>query len=64
MIKTELKLPEAIYDALSIYLLIAIGIKGGIELSKTHIPDVLIPVAGTVFLGIIIPVIAFLYSGN
>ena len=59
LIKTELKLPEAIYDALSIYLLIAIGIKGGIELSKTHIPDVLIPVAGTVFLGIIIPVIAF-----
>ncbi|MBS1519035.1 MAG: sodium-dependent bicarbonate transport family permease [Bacteroidetes bacterium] len=60
LLKTELKLPEAIYDALSIYLLLAIGFKGGIELSKIHITDILLPVAGTLVLGIVIPLIAFL----
>ena len=32
--KSDLKLPPALYDALSIYLLLAIGLKGGVELAK------------------------------
>ncbi|MBC7939630.1 MAG: sodium-dependent bicarbonate transport family permease, partial [Chitinophagaceae bacterium] len=32
--KSDLRLPEALYETLSIYLLLAIGLKGGIELSR------------------------------
>ena len=34
LLKSDLRLPEAIYEALFIYLLLAISIKGEIELSK------------------------------
>lgn len=60
ILKNDLKLPEAIYDALSIYLLLAIGYKGGLELSKTDISNIYLPVIATVCLGIFIPVIAFI----
>ena len=31
--KSDLRLPEALYETLSIYLLIAIGLKGGAQLA-------------------------------
>ena len=34
LLRSDLRLPEALYETLSIYLLLAIGLKGGIELSK------------------------------
>jgi uncharacterized protein len=34
LLKSDLRLPEALYETLTIYLLLAIGLKGGIELSK------------------------------
>ena len=37
--KSDLRLPEALYETLSIYLLLAIGLKGGIELSRHFHPD-------------------------
>ena len=60
MLKTDLRLPEAIYDALSIYLLLAIGYKGGVELSKSDLTNILLPVAATLILGIVIPIAAYL----
>ncbi|MDP4591022.1 MAG: sodium-dependent bicarbonate transport family permease, partial [Burkholderiaceae bacterium] len=33
LVGSDLRLPEALYETLSIYLLLAIGLKGGIELS-------------------------------
>jgi len=59
LLKTDLKLPEAIYDALSIYLLLAIGYKGGIELSKSDLTNLFIPVSATILLGVVIPIIAY-----
>ncbi|WEG19134.1 sodium-dependent bicarbonate transport family permease [Alkalihalophilus pseudofirmus] len=55
--KSDLKFPPALSEALSIYLLIAIGIKGGIELSRYSIQDVLAPIAAVLFLGTIIPIL-------
>ena len=52
MLKTDLKLPEAIYDALSIYLLIAIGYKGGMELSGSELSSLTVPVIANLLLGI------------
>lgn len=48
----------ALSEALSIYLLIAIGIKGGIELSHYSLGSVMKPILGTLFLGVIIPIVA------
>ncbi|WP_078544605.1 sodium-dependent bicarbonate transport family permease [Litchfieldia alkalitelluris] len=55
--KSDLKFPGALSEALSIYLLIAIGIKGGIELSHYSIESVIGPILGALFLGIVTPVI-------
>lgn len=57
--KSDLKLPEALYETLSIYLLLAIGLKGGVELSKATLGQVIMPSVGTLFLGLSIPIIAF-----
>lgn len=57
--KTDLKVPEPIYETLSIYLLIAIGLKGGIQLYNAEINSILIPIVGTILIGIIIPVLAY-----
>ncbi len=61
-LKSDLKIPSALSDSLSIYLLIAIGLKGGIELSGYRIDDLLLPLMGTLLLGTIIPVVMFIVS--
>ena len=57
--KSEFKFPSALSESLSIYLMIAIGLKGGIELSQYSIRHVIFPLMGTLLLGIIIPFITF-----
>jgi len=63
-VKSDLRLPEALYQGLSIYLLLGIGIKGGVALSEASFSEVLLPIAGTLVLGITIPVLAFLLLGK
>jgi len=58
LVKSDLKFPTALSETLSIYLLIAIGIKGGIELSHYSLSTVTKPILGTLFLGTFIPIIA------
>ncbi|MCA1031150.1 sodium-dependent bicarbonate transport family permease [Bacillus timonensis] len=55
--KSDLKIPSGLSEGLSIYLLIAIGIKGGIELSHYSIQSVYLPILGALFLGVAIPII-------
>jgi hypothetical protein len=59
VLRTDLRLPEAVYEILSIYLLLAIGLKGGVQLATTSLGDIIPPAVGTIMLGIIIPVIAY-----
>ncbi len=42
-IKSDLAIPEPIYQGLSIYLLLAIGLKGGSALSTTPFSEMLAP---------------------
>lgn len=58
--KSDLRLPEAIYEAISIYLLVAIGLKGGVQLTKVDGFSIIGPVLGTLALGVLIPVVAYL----
>ena len=55
LLRSDLAFPEAMYTALSIYLLLAIGFKGGVELSKTPLGLLLLPALATLFLGLFRP---------
>ena len=59
LMRVDFKLPSAIYEFLSIMLLITIGLKGGIELSKQNIADLIPDVGLMLLMGVIIPLIAY-----
>lgn len=59
LLHSDLKLPDELYTTLSIYLLLAIGLKGGIALAETSLAVFWAPAVATLLLGIIIPVIAY-----
>lgn len=59
IVKSDLKLPEAIYEIISIYLLLSIGLKGGVQLAESNLSSLIIPAVGTIFIGITIPVVAY-----
>lgn len=60
VLKSDLKVPEAFYHTLSIYLLLAIGIKGGIELYHANPSGILLPAIATITAGITVTLIAAL----
>lgn len=53
--RSDLRMPEALYDALVIYLLLAIGLKGGAALSTTALATLARPVLVTLALGVAVP---------
>lgn len=59
LIRSDLRLPDALYNALSIYLLLAIGLKGGVELSKTPLAAFAGPALLTLMLGLATPLTAY-----
>ena len=62
-LKSDLRLPEAVYQGLSIYLLLGIGIKGGVALSQSSMAEITLPLLGTLALGLVVPVLAYLLLG-
>lgn len=58
-VRSDLRVPEALTQSLSIYLLLAIGLKGGIALRSTDPASLVVPLALAIALGIVIPAIAF-----
>ena len=62
--KSDLRLPESVYQGLSIYLLLGIGIKGGVALSEANLAEVWLPILGTLLLGVVIPLLAFWVVGK
>lgn len=55
LLRSDLRFPEAISSIFSIYLLLAIGLKGGVELSRTTLEAFWAPCLATLLLGIAIP---------
>jgi len=59
LVRSDLRLPDALYNGLSIYLLLAIGLKGGVELSETPLGVFAGPALATLALGIVTPLTAY-----
>jgi hypothetical protein len=57
--KSDLRLPEALYEALAIYLLLAIGLKGGVELARQPALAVLPHALAAMALGASIPLLLY-----
>ena len=59
LLRSDLKIPASIYEFLSIFILLAIGLKGGVELAKQPISDLLLSSLVIVGVGALIPLFAF-----
>jgi uncharacterized protein len=59
LVKSDLKFPAELYTALTIYLLFAIGLKGGMKLEGMSLAVVGGPLLVAVFLSMVIPVWCF-----
>ena len=59
LVKSDLALPGVLYETLSIYLLLAIGLKGGVELSKQSLDAVIPQMLFCVALGLLIPLLLY-----
>lgn len=59
LIRSDLSIPEPVYQGLSIYLLLAIGLKGGSALAVSSPGELALPAAMTLLAGVLTPVSAF-----
>lgn len=57
--RSDFKFPTQLYEALSIYLLLAIGFKGGASLLSTPASQLILPIAAVAIAGISIPIVAY-----
>ncbi len=55
LVRSDLRLPDGLYDILAFYLLLAIGLKGGVELSRQPLTDLAPQVGACIALGLAIP---------
>ena len=60
-VRSDLEIPSAVYQGLSIYLLFAIGLKGGVSLSETPPTELIGPVLLTLALGVLTPLVAYAF---
>lgn len=59
LLKSDLRFPESVTSLLSSYLLLAIGIKGGIQIRKADLGDLALPMVITLVIGVVAPFIAY-----
>jgi hypothetical protein len=59
LLRSDLKIPGSIYEFLSIFILLAIGLKGGVELAKQPLGALVLSGLVIVAVGALIPLVAF-----
>ena len=57
--RSELRLPSAIYEFLTVLLLLAIGLKGGVELSRQSLGTLAPQILAVIVMGLVLPLIAY-----
>jgi len=56
---SDLRVPKQLYESITIYLLFAIGFKGGVEIAQTGLASLLIPGLFSIGLGVLIPLYCY-----
>ena len=59
IVRTDLRFPEPLYSAITVYLLVAIGMKGGIAIAEAGVAEVWRPSLAALLMGTVIPLWAF-----
>lgn len=59
LMRSDLRLPSAIYDFVTMLLLLAIGLKGGVELSRQPLVDLAPQMLAVVAMGLLLPLLAY-----
>lgn len=59
LVKARVEFPGAVSDFITIYLLTAIGFKGGAAIAQAGMSSIFLTILGAVFLGLIIPIYSF-----
>jgi len=57
--RSDLRLPAAVYDFVSIVLLLSIGLKGGVELAREPLASLARPAGAVLALGLVLPLLAY-----
>ncbi len=63
LFKSDVKLPDQVYQAISVFLLFSIGLKGGHSLKGIEFSAFVAPALATVVLGAVIPLFAYFSLG-
>ena len=58
-VRSDLTFPRELYAGLSIYLLLAIGLRGGHELAEASLTAVIKPALATLALGVVVPLVCY-----
>lgn len=58
--KSDIRIPEPVYQIISVYLLFGIGLKGGVALRNSSASGLALPLIATIILGTLIPILAFI----
>jgi uncharacterized protein len=59
LLRSELRLPAAVYELISMLLLLAIGLKGGIELARQPFGPLASQMAAVIVMGTVLPLLAY-----
>ena len=59
LLKSDLRIPEQLYETLTIYILLSIGLKGGMKLSQSGVDTAVGAIIGSMVLGASIPLLAY-----
>ena len=57
--KSDIRIPDPVYQIISVYLLFGLGLKGGVSLTHSSASGLIKPITATLILGCIIPALAF-----
>lgn len=59
LLRSELRLPAAVYELVSMLLLLTIGLKGGVELARQPFGELALQALAVVAMGVLLPLLAF-----
>ena len=60
LVRSEFAIPKEMYAGISVYLLFALGLHGGVELATSSVGEIFLPAVATVGIGLAVPALCYL----